>query len=327
MIDSDFARGQEEQKTFDRESLKTARMGTMLGGTRFANVDAVAEPAVDAAVEQGLFVEFTDADNIHAMDDEKFDRYLEQVREMRPQFKKFVEVGEAIYNSSRGRGVYDLSQNPYDIHKQFLSAQMREKYDDTKSRDIQQQPHLNGGLTYAFTPKLQQMHTRKPQPGRFLRTPPQRALDTSSLASFAGMSVEVHRGHQKKEIDWKQLASTGERDSTQFSSSFVVDTAQIINPPYVTGPRPPTMQDVRVAAKVKDMDAHDFSIVNPHRPGSIAYVVHQEGAQGSSSTMIRRSAPTYATKPISFATVGEQKSFHGDVMKTLVDLAGSVKPS
>lgn len=277
------------------------------------------------AEEVGLDTPIVDTDNVHAMSDGEFQTYLTKLRELRPKFKRFVEVGEAILNPHHPRSLYQFSQTSHNLYRLFLSAQAHFKYNSPDSLLIQQQPHLNAGLTYPAMSKLQNMFYRKPMPGRIVnrRPTPDRRVAFNTV-SFAGLvaqstsSIDDHIG-----IDWANMARTGERDPSQGVSAFRIHSAGVYAGPTIVGEKrnPSAMKGASMYAMLQDKDEPEFHVGNPHRPGTVDYIKHQEGADATPSHMIPHRR--YNTPPTTTKVDKEQSQGHGEkVIQTLDALTG-----
>ncbi|KAF8808990.1 hypothetical protein BYT27DRAFT_7095036, partial [Phlegmacium glaucopus] len=84
--------------------------------------------------------------NLHAMSPRVFNRYLKQLRSLRPQFKKFLKEN-GVSTSIRETGV-----PPGNLHIRFLGQHFDKQFHvstPNHTQPIRQQPHRLGGLMYA----------------------------------------------------------------------------------------------------------------------------------------------------------------------------------
>ncbi|THH31118.1 hypothetical protein EUX98_g3081 [Antrodiella citrinella] len=304
MVDSEFAPKPRNVKTADEE--ERDRIRTL----RLEGAKVTEGPLIEEATELGLFAPTVDVENVHAMDEAEFAKYLDKIRAMRPKFKRYLEVGDALYSAAKGRSVYEFSQTPQNTHRHFIAAQAYNKYNAPDSHAIEQRPHLNAGLTYAASSKLQYTHLRKPQPGRVINTDYSQNARKRVIVSFAGMTTELRTRHARG-IDWDQLARTGVVDPAH-ASTFRITESELAYAPRVAEVRKSaTMRGTVIFTKVIDATHHDSELSNPHRPGSLDYMTHQE-APKAPSPVFRRSETT-SLPP----TPAEAGAHNSAVMSTL----------
>lgn len=266
-----------------------------------------------------MFAPIADVENIHAMEEREFENYLAKIRMLRPRFKQYVEAGEALYERGKQpRSLYQFAQTNQNTHRMFLSAQSHDQHNTPDSRSIQQQPHLNGGLTYSAPSRLQSMCTRTPMPGRYVNVVRERAI-----VSFAGMTTEYNAPTHvlPQTIDWKQLAITGERDPSRGVSKFRITDSQLMTAPRVVGGSPNMLRNVVMFSRVKDTEEPSFQVHNPHRPGSTQYILHEEGADSTKSPIYQPSRRYPTSARVSMIQVND---YNDTLLKTLGNLQGVV---
>ncbi|KIL56795.1 hypothetical protein M378DRAFT_64270, partial [Amanita muscaria Koide BX008] len=89
--------------------------------------------------------------NVDAMSRKQFQRYLRNLRELRPQFKDYLQNQKTTGKKS----LYELAQDSAtDHHTQFILSHTSQAFQDRSSRQIEQQPHPNAGLMYACPSRL-----------------------------------------------------------------------------------------------------------------------------------------------------------------------------
>ncbi|KAF8912157.1 hypothetical protein CPB84DRAFT_1761421 [Gymnopilus junonius] len=167
--------------------------------------------------------------NIYSMTPGEFKKYLEKLRELRPEFRKYVREQLRLDrdNNRRVMGTAKLEELSDDelfyemgleskiknLHMAFLGRYTEEHLYKPDSKvegptalanapqPIRKQPHKFGGLVYAMPSELDSYYTAKPQPGFVL----QDGMPTSAsyrivagtegalIASFAGIAAHLSR--------------------------------------------------------------------------------------------------------------------------------------
>ncbi|THV03930.1 hypothetical protein K435DRAFT_633982, partial [Dendrothele bispora CBS 962.96] len=84
--------------------------------------------------------------NVNAMSPKEFERYLKKLRDLRPKFKEYLEKRTGI----KDKTTFELSQDLVAQHfRYFLEHHTAESFADVTSGDIEQRPHVVGGLLYS----------------------------------------------------------------------------------------------------------------------------------------------------------------------------------
>ncbi|KAH9981391.1 hypothetical protein BGW80DRAFT_1454278 [Lactifluus volemus] len=146
------------------------------------------------------------------------------------------------------------------VRRRFLQRQSHTIYDGPHSRAIEQRPHRNGGLSYAYTSQLTHFFTTHDQPGRFVdSTGPD--LRTVVRASFAGMAANLK-------------VPIVNRDTV---SKFRVVGAKLKQAPNIVSPRSEGLDGAAIDVTVQDVESFLYMTRdNPFPPGSRAYIAHAQ---------------------------------------------------
>ena len=319
-----YRQGHDAPPRFDADAAKSELKLHRLTPSqiREAASDKRKKAVIDEATEAGLFLAPQDVDNIHAMNDEKFQAYLDKVRKMRPEFKQFLAAGEAVFSSrNEPRSIYQFSQTFPGIRRSFLSAQTHQRYNAEDSQIIQPQPHLNGGLSYTAVSPLQKLHWRFPQPGRLIR------FDSGSgraIIAFAGMTMACNKPPlEQRPVNFKGLAITRSHEHSDVVFKYKMINSELLHAPSVVGTRPPKMEAITIASELQDADAVNFT-GNPHRPGSKEYLLHEVESRTQQDRILQRpkrqfSVPTVNATPEEMGTYAENTM---GVLESLVQKDG-----
>ena len=90
--------------------------------------------------------------NVEAMSEEQFQRYLEELRRLRPAFRKYLE--ERYPAQSRSATLLQRSLKAGDEFRDFLQVHAYQQYHAPLPRSIEQRPHRVAGLTYTHAPSI-----------------------------------------------------------------------------------------------------------------------------------------------------------------------------
>ena len=219
--------------------------------------------------------------NVDAMTPKQFQRYLENLRALRPVFREFLEAEQKNKNAEGSRPASRLSRKnhvqssnlleqsiyPTDLHKAFLSKHTAQRIGDPESRVLEQDVHPNGALAYTHLTDLEHYFWRKPLPGRAVGK--SRAL----VVSFAGFNARlpVNQSEGIQPIDWKSLVERG-ADTGKGISKFRVSQVEVFAPPKVVGHRPEGIASMDVRMYVSGRGRLDIIRANPHLPWTRDYV-------------------------------------------------------
>ncbi|KAH9180449.1 mitochondrial ribosomal protein subunit-domain-containing protein [Lactarius sanguifluus] len=136
---------------------------------------------------------------ISSMNPRQFARYLDKLRQERPEFLSFLSE-EAQNPQAKTGSQHVVAPSAYEesalgsaetVRRRFLQRQSHTIYEAPDSRVIEQRPHRNGGLSYARTSQLTHFFTTSEEPGRFVETATLDAVRPSLRASFAGMAANL----------------------------------------------------------------------------------------------------------------------------------------
>ena len=221
----------------------------------------------------------TNIHNIDAMTPKQFQRYLENLRSLRPAFREFLEAEQARAEENvpigrlprkskvQSSNLLEQSMYPTDLHKTFLSKHAAQKINDPESLIIEQDVHPNGALAYTHLTDLEHFFWKEPLPGRAVgRT---RAL----VVSFAGMNTRLplHQSEGTQPMDWKPLVERG-ADTGKGISKFRVSQVEVFAPPQVVGHKPKGIADMDLRMYVSSHSRLDIVRANPYLPWTREYV-------------------------------------------------------
>ncbi|KAI0005932.1 mitochondrial ribosomal protein subunit-domain-containing protein, partial [Russula compacta] len=202
---------------------------------------------------------------ISAMSTRQFTRYLDKLRQQRAEFLEFLS-GEAarVKPQVKTPSQHRVAPTAYEesalgsaemVRRRFLQRQSHTLYEASDSRAIEQHPHRNGGLSYAYTSQLTHFFTTSEQPGRLLDSQgPDRRVDVR--ASFAGMAANI-----KPPIDHSEAGS-----------KFRIVDSVLKQAPHVVSSQPQGLDGAIIETTVVDVANLDMIRPNPFPPGSRAYI-------------------------------------------------------
>lgn len=255
--------------------------------------------------------------NIHAMSNKEFEIYLQQLRESRPTFKKFLDVSTKVNDPNAPTpSSWERSIRPSDRSaRRFLSSQQHLKYHSPESVALEQRPHYSGGLSYSRASVLQHFLLTKPSPGRIIDHKGGDRVGGFSI-SFAGsvglLDKKFREG--RKAIDWDELVATGHHKEGR-SAEYHMFSARLSDAPIVVGAEKEGLKGAVLYVEVKgsSVDGDAKSSPNPHTPGSREYVAQVEGIEKVPSMIQhKRWNPKVDTKQVS----------SGAVLNTLANIVG-----
>ncbi|KAI9466104.1 mitochondrial ribosomal protein subunit-domain-containing protein [Lactarius psammicola] len=213
---------------------------------------------------------------VSSMKPKHFVRYLEKLRQERPEFLSFLSE-EAHGPQAKTGSQHLVAPSAYEqsalgsaetVRKRFLQRKSHTIYEAPDSRAIEQRPHRNGGLSYAHTSQLTHFFTTNEEPGRFVEIA---TSDGRQLlrASFAGMAANLKTPASHHNI----------------GSKFRVVDSVLKRAPNVVSVRPQGLDE--------DVANLDMIRANPFPPGTRAYIAH---AQRRSMTT-PKAAPQFGMVP------------------------------
>lgn len=302
-IDSEF--GGDREREFGEQLKEVARQKEIVKAKE-AGLEVemeVVDPLVEEAKSLGVFAPEVPTENVHAMTDREFESYLRRLRELRPKFRRYLELDHAMTTPQKPRkSIWEQSQAPASTaHKKFLSAQMQSKYDSPDVHAIEQQPHKAGGLLYARNPDLQAFLLNKPRPGRIIRTRTTVVRGPAGYTvSYAGQNAIMNSaflGRDQVPMDWTTLAKLGTRDPQQGVGRFKLIGARLVDGPSVVGPKPSGLMSAVVTTEVRGWDEQGDLRPNPHWPGSREYVGMSEVVPTSNIGVLKPAPPPPTTTP------------------------------
>src|SRR6266851_10252220 len=207
---------------------------------------------------------------ISAMSSRQFARYLDKLRQQRPEFLEFLSREAVRTTKHQTASHHQVAPSAYEesamgsaemVRRRFLQRQSHTKYEASDSRAIEQRPHRNGGLSYAYTSRLTHFFVANEEPGRLLDTQgPDR--HGNARASFAGMAANIKQPFSLSGVE---------------SNFRVVDTV-LKRAPSVVSPQPQGLDDAIIETTAVDITDLHMTRDNPFPPGSRAYIAHAQTA-------------------------------------------------
>ena len=202
-----------------------------------------------------------------AMNPRQFARYLDKLRRQRPEFLEFLSKEAERTTKSQTASHHHVAPSAYEesamgsaemVRRRFLQKQSHAIYESSDSRAIEQRPHRNGGLSYAYSSQLTHFFTTKEEPGRLLDTQsPDR--HGNARASFAGMAANV-----KQPI------------SSEAGPKLRVVESVLKQAPRVVSAQPRGLDDANIQTTTVDIANLEMTRANPFPPGSRAYIAHAQ---------------------------------------------------
>jgi len=194
-------------------------------------------------------------------------RYLDKLQRQRPEFLEFLSKEAERTTKSQTISHHHVARSAYEesamgsaemVRRRFLQKQSHAIYEAPDSRAIEQRPHRNGGLSYAYTSQLTHFFTTKEEPGRMLDM--ESPEHYNPRASFAGMAVNVRQPISPSEVGPKLR---------------VVESV-LKEAPRVVSAQPRGLDDATIHSTVVDTANLEMMRANPFRPGSRAYIAHAQ---------------------------------------------------
>lgn len=253
--------------------------------------------------------------NIHAMSNKEFQRYLEKLRKLRPEFQSYIQ--RLAENDPKGRlqgkSLYELALSREEYHKKFIAWKAANEFNSMESRNIERKPHRTGGLLYSHTSPLQTLFTTTWKPGIILQKtfqPSDRNTiarsESSFIASFAGMTsvLPIKSAGGKRAL--MDITST-EGIKTAEAENSIINLRIFNRPKLVKGPivvgRRQGLKGARIETKVTSDLKADFKRSNPHVPGSREYngerpIISKEGRRPPPMDLIPKHKKRAAKQPL-----------------------------
>ena len=244
---------------------------------------------------------------VSSMNPKQFARYLDKLRQERPEFLSFLskqaqgpKIGtqHLVASSAYEQSALGSAET---VRTRFLQRQSHGIYEAPDSRAIEQRPHRNGGLSYAHTSQLTHFFTTNEEPGRFVETT---ARDGRQLlrASFAGMAANLKTSASHHNI----------------GSKFRVVESVLKQAPNVVSAQPQGLNGAIVTTTVEDVANLDMIRANPFPPGTRAYIAHAQKyvpSKGKRSMTTSKATPRLKMGPESGKTTKELLS----TLRTIID--------
>lgn len=224
---------------------------------------------------------------VSSMNPRQFARYLDKLRQQRPEFLSFLSEEAQVPKTSSQHLVapsaYEESAlgSAETVRKRFLQRQFHRIYETPDSRAIEQRPHRNGGLSYAHTSPLTHFFTTNEEPGRFVEVP---AWDGRHVlrASFAGMAANLKTSASHHNV----------------GSKFRVVGSVLRRAPNVVSVQPEGLNRTNIETTVEDVANLDMMRANPFPPGTRAYIAHAQKIvplKGKRSMTVSKASPWVGT--------------------------------
>lgn len=253
-----------ERHCMNSRPMHQAELAKEDGGGRIVN------PAVQRLADESLDKRQYVASGplISAMNTRQFARYLDKIQRQRPEFLKFLSKEAERTTKSQTASHHHVAPSAYEesamssaemVRRRFLQKQSHAIYEASDSRAIEQRPHRNGGLSYAYTSQLTHFFTTKEEPGRLLETQsPDR--HGNARASFAGMAANVKQPISPSDVGPKLR---------------VVESV-LKQAPRVVSAQPRGLDDANIQTTAVDIANLEMTRANPFPPGSRAYIAHAQ---------------------------------------------------
>ncbi|KAN0133682.1 Mitochondrial ribosomal protein subunit domain containing protein [Lactarius tabidus] len=249
---------------------------------------------------------------VSSMNPRRFARYLDKLRQERPEFLSFLSEEAQVPKTNSQHLVapsaYEESAlgSAETVRKRFLQRQSHRIYESSDSRAIEQRPHRNGGLSYAHTSQLTHFFTTNEEPGRFVETP---VLDGRHVlrASFAGMAANLKTAASHHNV----------------GSKFRVVESVLKRAPNVVSAQPEGLDGANIGTTVEDVANLDMMRANPFPPGTRAYIAHAQKvvpSKGKRSMTAPKAAPRVDAVP-------ESGKVTEELLSTLHDIITAMPPS
>ncbi|KIJ44318.1 hypothetical protein M422DRAFT_47404 [Sphaerobolus stellatus SS14] len=249
------------------------------------------------------------------MKPKQFQKYVERVRKLRPEFKRFLleeearkreeqaQSGEKLLRSQRsqiklaGDGEVDMYTSAQTHVVRYVNSFLaehakQELLEKSNSTKIGPQPHRTAGLEYTTMNQAQVRYLSKPLPGRVIQGTDDVSAErkTVLLAAVGGLLGKLPEG---KAQEGYVIAPTefGKQenprvDSKRGESKFRMTSVSLYSPPNVVGPKPGTVKDAEWSIiAFGDTKLETANVENPYPPGTAAYVAAKPLSQTSQNQM------------------------------------------
>lgn len=268
------------------------------------------EPGRERQREQCASDPYNKIPNFDAMSPKQFEKYLERVRALRPEFKKYLEkrwkeqeqkklkrgqgfsadlhkqLGSEMHvptlklNGAGDIDMYASSLGATTVHFDFLADHVAREHQSNKSRNLERAAHKFAGLEYTFMSPLQAQYLHKPAPGRdisqnraerFNKGLPEKKVDFIGVGGLIG-ELKEYGSRTIMPTDFGTQESP-RRNREQGKGFFRVNKVHIFGAPSVVGRTPQKAQDTQFRQiEFRTTQVAKASISNPHPMGSREYV-------------------------------------------------------
>lgn len=264
------------------------------------------EPGRELRRESQISYHHDNIPDFEAMSNKGFEKYLDYLRTLRPKFKRYLaerwieQQQRLIASSSRntrrlpsemagvvkvtGSGEVDMyasSMTAGNLHvNNFLAGHLTEELNSGRSTRIQQKPHRNGGLEYAFMSALQSQYLHKPSPGRditqsraerFKKAVPEKKAD---LIAVGGLIGEL-QGVGARTIVPTDFGTQDmpRRNREQGKGLFRLGRVRLERKPLTVGHAPEKADHAQFRMiEFRTAEMPNANSSNPHPLGSMEYV-------------------------------------------------------
>lgn len=224
----------------------------------------------------------------------RFERYLDEIRSLRPEFKRFLKE-ELERQESRSPNshrlpikafasgevdLYATIQRGADVYAtQFQKRETRLGFEsDNPSIPIGSEPHIFAGLEPTILSPLQIRYLYGPSSGRVVarNVPPSKkhsvtfnSSDRIDIATVGGIVAQIHSKGRATDLG---TATSLRRDADAGVDSLRITRIDLVEPPNVVQRNPETAKETTFES-IKIFSSHDESNVsNPYPLGSRDYV-------------------------------------------------------
>jgi Mitochondrial ribosomal protein subunit len=247
-----------------------------------------------------------------AMSPKQFQKYIERLRKIRPEFKEYLagrylkqqneqqkqqpntkaKASHKLNSEVKQQGILKLSgsgeidmyasgQQAASMHvDDFLMRRAAEEFQSEESKRIERRPHNLAGLEYTFMSTMQSQYLHKPVPGRDVaqsraeRYDHSRREQKTDIIAVGGMLGELRDtgGQTIMPTDFGTLEEP-RRNREQGRGTFVIKTADLYRVPSTVGHTPQKASDTKFSSiQFSTPELAKSNSSNPHPLGSIEYV-------------------------------------------------------
>jgi len=224
------------------------------------------------------------------MDPKQFQRFLSNLRKLRPKFKDFIkkeleeEQLKRLRNpNQRPPGVanrFTLQSTHPNIITRFLRKEANSTFSSTNSGRILPNPHHNAGLSYSHISDLTSRILCPSVPGRIFSNAGPRENPDLFTVGVGGILGRLSKRDSLARQPTKLTDQNGNAMPVMLRPKHIIfrQPSRVVDPP----PESSGFSDNEIDVHFVDDAMLRKEMTNPYRPGSQSYVAHHDPSASSS---------------------------------------------